>query len=55
MFYRSLRMSKVTAVDLGGWETVKYVEAPRRPGAVYGEEYHLPDAWAFVARVQTGQ
>ena len=47
--------SGFTAVDLGGWETVKYMEAPRRPGAVYGEEYHLPDARAFVARVQTGQ
>jgi 8-hydroxy-5-deazaflavin:NADPH oxidoreductase len=46
--------SGFTAVDLGGWETVKYLEAPRRPGAVYGEEYHLPDARAFVARVQTG-
>ena len=47
--------SGFTAVDLGGWETVKYMEAPRRPGAVYGEEYHLPDARAFVARVQTGR
>jgi predicted dinucleotide-binding enzyme len=47
--------SGFTAVDLGGWETVKYMEAPRRPGAVYGEEYHLPAARAFVARVQTGR
>jgi predicted dinucleotide-binding enzyme len=46
--------SGFTAVDMGGWDTVKYIEAPRRPGAVYGEEYHLPEARAFVERVQTG-
>jgi hypothetical protein len=38
-------------VDLGGWATVRYMEAPRRPGAVYGEEYHLAEARAFVASV----
>jgi predicted dinucleotide-binding enzyme len=43
-----------TAVDMGGWDTVKYMEAPRRPGAVYGEEYHLPEARAFVDRVRAG-
>lgn len=26
-------------VDLGGWGTIALLEAPRRPGAVYGEEY----------------
>jgi 8-hydroxy-5-deazaflavin:NADPH oxidoreductase len=26
-------------VDLGGWATIALLEAPRRPGAVYGEEY----------------
>jgi predicted dinucleotide-binding enzyme len=36
-------------VDMGGWATVHYMEAPRRPGAVYGEEYHLAEARAFVA------
>jgi predicted dinucleotide-binding enzyme len=39
-------------VDLGGWNTVHYMEAPRRPGAVYGEEYHLADAQAFVAQLK---
>jgi predicted dinucleotide-binding enzyme len=38
-------------VDMGGWATVRYMEAPRRPGAVYGEEYHLSEARAFVAEV----
>jgi 8-hydroxy-5-deazaflavin:NADPH oxidoreductase len=38
-------------VDLGGWATVRYMEAPRRPGAVYGEQYHLAEARAFVASV----
>ena len=46
--------SGFTAVDMGGWDTVKYLEAPRRPGAVYGEEYHLPEARAFVDRVRAG-
>ena len=41
-------------VDMGGWTTVQYMEAPRRPGAVYGEEYHLPEAQAFVARTVAG-
>ena len=41
--------SRFTPVDMGGWDTVRYMEAPRRPGAVYGEEYHLDEARAFVA------
>ncbi|MGO8948482.1 MAG: NADPH-dependent F420 reductase [Ktedonobacterales bacterium] len=42
-------------VDIGGWEHVKFMEAPRRPGAVYGEEYHLPEALAFVAELNQHQ
>jgi predicted dinucleotide-binding enzyme len=42
--------SGFTPVDMG-WATVRYMEAPRRPGAVYGEEFHLEEAQAFVARV----
>jgi hypothetical protein len=34
---------------MGGWDTVQYMEAPRRPGVVYDEEYHLDEARAFVA------
>jgi 8-hydroxy-5-deazaflavin:NADPH oxidoreductase len=52
---RLIEDSGFTAVDMGGWDTVKYMEAPRRPGAVYGEEYHLPEARAFVDRVRAGQ
>lgn len=37
-------------VDLGGWDQVGIMEAPRRPGAVYGEEYR-PDAAQRIAAV----
>ncbi len=46
--------SGFTAVDMGGWAMVRYMEAPRRPGAVYGEEYHLPEARSFVESVTFG-
>jgi 8-hydroxy-5-deazaflavin:NADPH oxidoreductase len=35
-------------VDLGGWATISLLEAPSRPGAVYGEEY-APDAARRIA------
>ena len=41
-------------VDLGGLDTCAVMEAPRRPGAVYGEEYHATDAQAVVAAVRSG-
>ena len=43
------------AVDLAGIDGCGVMEAPRRPGAVYGEEYRLPDAHAVVAAVQAGR
>lgn len=43
------------AVDLGGTADCTVMEAPRRAGAVYGEEYHLPEAQAVVAAVRAGQ
>jgi hypothetical protein len=43
------------AVDLGGTATCQVMEAPRRPGAVYGEEYRLPDAAAVVEAVAAGR
>jgi 8-hydroxy-5-deazaflavin:NADPH oxidoreductase len=46
--------SGFTAVDMGGWDTVRFMEAPRRPGAVYGEEYHLPEARAFIKSIKAG-
>jgi predicted dinucleotide-binding enzyme len=42
-------------VDLGGTADATVMEAPRRPGAVYGEEYRLADALGVVAAVRAGQ
>jgi 8-hydroxy-5-deazaflavin:NADPH oxidoreductase len=39
-------------VDLGSTQTCGVMEAPRRPGAVYGEEYHAADAQAVVDAVR---
>ena len=43
------------AIDLGGTETCTVMEAPRRPGAVYGEEYREADAQAVVEAVRRGE
>jgi predicted dinucleotide-binding enzyme len=42
-------------VDLGGTADCAVMEAPRRPGAVYGEEYRTPDAAAVVEAVRAGK
>ena len=42
-------------VDLGGTESCQVMEAPRRPGAVYGEEYRAADAQAVVEAVRNGR
>jgi 8-hydroxy-5-deazaflavin:NADPH oxidoreductase len=42
-------------VDLGGTADCEVMEAPRRPGAVYGEEYRLADARAVVEAVKAGR
>jgi 8-hydroxy-5-deazaflavin:NADPH oxidoreductase len=42
-------------VDLGGTADAMVMEAPRRPGAVYGEEYRRREAEAVVAAVRAGQ
>jgi predicted dinucleotide-binding enzyme len=42
------------AVDLGGTGACHVMEAPRRPGAVYGEEYRAADAEAVVQAVRDG-
>lgn len=39
-------------VDLGSWSAISLLEAPRRPGAVYGEEYS-PDAARRIAAAAT--
>jgi predicted dinucleotide-binding enzyme len=41
-------------IDLGGTKTCEVMEAPRRPGAVYGEEYRATDAQAVVDAVRDG-
>jgi 8-hydroxy-5-deazaflavin:NADPH oxidoreductase len=42
-------------VDLGGIEGCHVMEAPRRHGAVYGEEYRAADAQAVVDAVHDGR
>jgi 8-hydroxy-5-deazaflavin:NADPH oxidoreductase len=42
-------------IDLGRNEDAAVMEMPRRPGAVYGEEYRLPDAERVVQAVQAGE
>jgi predicted dinucleotide-binding enzyme len=42
-------------VDLGGTKTCQVMEAPRRKGAVYGEEYRAADALAVAAAVSEGR
>ena len=39
-------------VDMGGTATCQAMEAPRRPGAVYGEEYRAQDADAVLEAVR---
>jgi 8-hydroxy-5-deazaflavin:NADPH oxidoreductase len=43
------------AVDLGSNAQAAVMEAPRRPGAVYGEEYRLPEARAVAEAVLQGR
>jgi predicted dinucleotide-binding enzyme len=42
-------------VDLGGIDGCSVMEAPRRAGAVYGEEYRQTDAAAVVEAVRAGR
>jgi predicted dinucleotide-binding enzyme len=42
-------------VDVGTNADAAVMEAPRRPGAVYGEEYRLPDAEKVVEAVRAGE
>ena len=42
-------------VDVGANADAEVMEAPRRPGAVYGEEYRLPDAEKVVESVRAGE
>ncbi len=42
-------------VDLGGTASCAVMEAPRRPGAVYGEEYRLADVKAVIDALRAGR
>jgi predicted dinucleotide-binding enzyme len=42
-----------TPVDMGGTADAAPMEAPRRPGAVYGEEVHEAEARDFVAKLHS--
>jgi predicted dinucleotide-binding enzyme len=42
-------------VDVGGTADAAVMESPRRPGAVYGEEYRAEDAQAVVDAVHAGR
>jgi len=42
-------------VDVGQNADAEVMEAPRRDGAVYGEEYRLPDAEKVVEAVRAGE
>jgi len=42
-------------VDLGGTADCAVMEAPQREGAVYGEEYRLPEAEEVVSTVRAGE
>jgi predicted dinucleotide-binding enzyme len=42
-------------VDLGGSEGCAVMAAPRREGAVYGEEYRLPEAREVAEALRAGQ
>ena len=42
-------------VDLGGTKDCTVMEAPRRPGAVYGEEWRLPEALEVATAVSEGR
>jgi predicted dinucleotide-binding enzyme len=41
-------------IDVGANADAAVMEAPRRPGAVYGEEYRLPDAEKLLEAVKAG-
>ena len=43
------------AVDLGGTAAAAAMEAPRRDGAVYGEEYHRAAAEAVAEALRIGR
>jgi 8-hydroxy-5-deazaflavin:NADPH oxidoreductase len=49
-----IRDAGYTPVDVGGTADCAVMEAPRRTGAVYGEEYRGPEASAVVEALRAG-
>jgi 8-hydroxy-5-deazaflavin:NADPH oxidoreductase len=49
-----IRDSGFEPVDVGGWGEVWIMEAPRREGAVYGEEYRPDEARRIAAALREG-
>ncbi len=49
-----IRDSGFEPVDVGGWGEVWIMEAPRREGAVYGEEYRPEEARRIAAALREG-
>ena len=52
---RLIRDAGFEPVDVGGLADAAVMEAPRRPGAVYGEEYRPADARAVAEAVRAGR
>jgi 8-hydroxy-5-deazaflavin:NADPH oxidoreductase len=52
---RLIRDAGYEPVDIGGVDDAAVMEAPRRAGAVYGEEYRLAEARQVVAAVTAGR
>jgi hypothetical protein len=52
---RFIESTGYVPVDLGGTAGCAVMEAPRRAGAVYGEEYRLADARAVAEAVRAGR
>lgn len=50
-----IREAGYTPVDIGGTADCAMIEAPRRDGAVYGEEYREPEALAVVEAVRAAR
>ncbi len=50
-----IRDAGYVPVDLGPTAECAVMEAPRRDGAVYGEEYRLPEAEQVLAAVRAGR
>lgn len=52
---RLIRDAGFAPVDVGGLADAAPMEAPRRPGALYGEEYRPADAQAALAALRAGR